>query len=106
MTEPQPPRCPPTNMKELEDRVRRWKQVGYQTFSIGIDELLDIIDGYTSHSSAKSSEKVLENWLANWVRDWKTHNEFCPSDTDLMAEVCYKKFAEKIAELRQQEIKE
>jgi hypothetical protein len=75
MTAQESSRCPSVDLKGLEDRVRRWKQAGYQTFSISVDEMLDIIDRCASHSNAaKSSDKVLEERVL--ILETKMHEGF------------------------------
>lgn len=103
MTAPHPLRCPPMDMKDLEDRVRRWKQAGYTTFSIPVDELLDIIK-----SPAKSSEKVLEE-LEKYIDEMypvppKEGDYLYPSRKGRRE--TYDQIRGVIKELRQQEMKE
>jgi hypothetical protein len=62
-------RCAPVDLKNLEERVRSWKQAGYNTFTIDIDELLDIIEN--SHKQIRT--KQCENCIRKGLRECMYH---------------------------------
>jgi len=54
-------RCGVPDLKKIGDGVRSWKQAGYQTFAINVNEMLDIIDFASyPHSNATERDKVLK----------------------------------------------